>query len=74
MQLVIEDDMMIVSGGQESLKVHYEPSIPASYVVAMRDVASHVGCHSLTSLRVANDRHQVPVDRLLNSTPVTSLR
>ncbi|KAH7721532.1 hypothetical protein AAVH_10993 [Aphelenchoides avenae] len=69
MGLVIEQSKVFLYGGKTGLELRYDPSMPFTYILAMRRVASQVGFHNLARLRIRNDWRRVPMDRLLYAAP-----
>ncbi|KAH7707637.1 hypothetical protein AAVH_25130 [Aphelenchoides avenae] len=60
MELVIDDGTLTLCDGETDVELDCDPSMPFTYVTAMRRVASHVGFHSLTSLYIHDDWHRLP--------------
>ncbi|KAH7697695.1 hypothetical protein AAVH_35221, partial [Aphelenchoides avenae] len=70
MELIIDDGSLILAVDENCREFHYDSSIPFGCEAAMRRIASHVGCHRLTSLSIANDWRRLHMERLLCAAPV----
>ncbi|KAH7721482.1 hypothetical protein AAVH_10943 [Aphelenchoides avenae] len=74
MKLVIDDATVFLIDGGMTIELDYDLGMPFTIVNAMRYVASRVGFHSLTSLRVTTDWRRLPVHRLFYASPDLQVR